>query len=1357
MTAPVVVQKTTQLFFDGVTSASQTITGVTAGNALLCLLATCDQANTPGASTYAAPSGWSIAAGTTGPVNSNPYMPMTTAYIKENCASGSHTFSLPTMRADTYAEMTIIEFGSVPTSGVIGASNITNSPSNTPVTTFSISVTNTVSDSIMVALGSSGGDGAVAAYTTPQTGYTTIDIEDNGGSHVCYSSGYKALSGIASQSAAWSWNGISVDFQALIVEIKGATSGGPLTGDTTETVTSSNTQSSLWVTSASDSESVTSSNTQSSVWITPGSSSESATAITTQNSVWTTSAAQTESATATTTQNSVWIASGSSSESVTSSESQSSVWITPGSSSESATAITTQNSVWTTSAAQTESATSVDAQTLALIASIIESATASENVASQQIAVTSITETTTATDAITTTWTTSASRSESATASESESVAWSTPVSNIESASATETESVARIVSASSTESASATETESSVWNTSASLIESNTSVANQLSGSVTNVAITEPIRDFQTNQLTFATGLSLNDSLSVYNYSVPSQYQQIVATAGQLVFNTTISTIAASAGNSYLMVFLNGIFQKEVSAYSVTGANQITLDSAASVNDEIVIVSRPLSPWSYEAFVSTAGQTVFNTSMFVAPISGAFASLTVFVNGIFQDEGDSYTVSGAHQVTFTAPLLASDDVTIYRMSSGPPTYQEITSTSGQTVFNTLIPLSPYNNGQSFVMAFATGIYQQELVEYNITGTQAPLTEFTSSIIGQISVVVETATITDSSTKALIISSSATNVVTASETETAIWNALASRTEAASAAESAIGGWNSSSSRVEASALSEGQSATNISANTIVELAPITGIEIPAWNTSASITEPMTAGDPSTGNISSTNSVSEGATSTSTQLAGITPPVSTIVEAITASTAQVITFNAIGSATEAASAIDTATSTINYASSIVETLFATDFSVVESGNSKTVVEDVIATETQNGIATMFVADAETSNISDAQSSLLVSNVLSSEGVIADAAQTTIANLVGGITELLTSNDIPDTSAIYLVSVTESVTATSDEESNGNIEAGIIETATAIDSRNTFVSYLASIAEAVAAGDISNSLNIGNVFVTEISNAAQVSNSAQISSVSVTESVSASDISDGLKIHNVFASEVSSAIETSDAQRITSRSVNEIANITETQIVNLVLDVLASEEAVAQDISSANIISTNIVTESLSATSQINAVMALVESHIELANATSSTSIYDGIIYDGSIDEIVDAIDLPVLGYIYDTLRFEQSPALDICDAERQYDGNEYAGEVAYIEITYPFNTNNMEIHFLYGRRTTTTAFASKWEEVYTGPKDKMFLDPVANADLISSFIENEPIETDVSLLRSIINLDEIKVEVRNLE
>lgn len=70
--------------------------------------------------------------------------------------------------------------------------------------------------------------------------------------------------------------------------------------------------------------------------------------------------------------------------------------------------------------------------------------------------------------------------------------------------------------------------------------------------------------------------------------------YEEFVATAGQTVFNTTINTTAKSGGRSYIQVFRNGIFQQEgaTKQYTVTGANQITLNSGAVLNDDIVIYS---------------------------------------------------------------------------------------------------------------------------------------------------------------------------------------------------------------------------------------------------------------------------------------------------------------------------------------------------------------------------------------------------------------------------------------------------------------------------------------------------------------------------------------------------------------------------------------------------------------------------------------------------------------------------------------------------------------------------------------------------------------------------------------------
>lgn len=74
----------------------------------------------------------------------------------------------------------------------------------------------------------------------------------------------------------------------------------------------------------------------------------------------------------------------------------------------------------------------------------------------------------------------------------------------------------------------------------------------------------------------------------------VAPRYESITATAGQTVLNTTVSTIANSAGKSYLQVFLNGVLQREGAgkAYTVTGSTQIQFNSGLALNDEVDIYS---------------------------------------------------------------------------------------------------------------------------------------------------------------------------------------------------------------------------------------------------------------------------------------------------------------------------------------------------------------------------------------------------------------------------------------------------------------------------------------------------------------------------------------------------------------------------------------------------------------------------------------------------------------------------------------------------------------------------------------------------------------------------------------------
>jgi hypothetical protein len=55
-------------------------------------------------------------------------------------------------------------------------------------------------------------------------------------------------------------------------------------------------------------------------------------------------------------------------------------------------------------------------------------------------------------------------------------------------------------------------------------------------------------------------------------------------------VFDTTVNTVANDSGLASLQVFINGVKQIEGASYgyTVTGANQITLNSGTNLNDVV-------------------------------------------------------------------------------------------------------------------------------------------------------------------------------------------------------------------------------------------------------------------------------------------------------------------------------------------------------------------------------------------------------------------------------------------------------------------------------------------------------------------------------------------------------------------------------------------------------------------------------------------------------------------------------------------------------------------------------------------------------------------------------------------------
>jgi hypothetical protein len=96
-------------------------------------------------------------------------------------------------------------------------------------------------------------------------------------------------------------------------------------------------------------------------------------------------------------------------------------------------------------------------------------------------------------------------------------------------------------------------------------------------------------------NQITFNTGLALNSDVVIVGYSTvttPPSYASLVATSSQTVFTTLFPVLAGTTENSYLQVFVNGVYQLEGATknFTVTGPNQITFNTGLILNSDVVI-----------------------------------------------------------------------------------------------------------------------------------------------------------------------------------------------------------------------------------------------------------------------------------------------------------------------------------------------------------------------------------------------------------------------------------------------------------------------------------------------------------------------------------------------------------------------------------------------------------------------------------------------------------------------------------------------------------------------------------------------------------------------------------------------
>ena len=153
----------------------------------------------------------------------------------------------------------------------------------------------------------------------------------------------------------------------------------------------------------------------------------------------------------------------------------------------------------------------------------------------------------------------------------------------------------------------------------------------------------------------------------------------EYTATSNQTTFSGSDSNSATlSYTANSIMVFLNGVLQDDGVDYTATNGTSVVFSSALTANDEVRIVaftnvttSAGLNnPTKLDAITTVNAQAAYsltlNSSAYTPSSQNA---LIVSLNGITQEPGDSFTISGS-TITFS-PALVTGDVVDYIVDMG--------------------------------------------------------------------------------------------------------------------------------------------------------------------------------------------------------------------------------------------------------------------------------------------------------------------------------------------------------------------------------------------------------------------------------------------------------------------------------------------------------------------------------------------------------------------------------------------------------------------------------------------------------------------------------------------------------------
>jgi len=218
--------------------------------------------------------------------------------------------------------------------------------------------------------------------------------------------------------------------------------------------------------------------------------------------------------------------------------------------------------------------------------------------------------------------------------------------------------------------------------------------------------------------------------SETIYQYADAGMVEyEFTASANQTTFSGTDSNSATlSYTANSIMVFLNGVLQDDGVDYTATNGTSVVFGTALAANDEVRIIAVSSTatlhnPTKLDSITTVNSQATYNLTLNSSAYTPSHVNaLIVSVNGITQEPGDSFTISGS-TITFD-PALSTGDVVDYIIDFGrkfhvpewegdftidSPTFH-VDSTNNRVGVGTLTPSYLLDvNGQANVTTLSIG------------------------------------------------------------------------------------------------------------------------------------------------------------------------------------------------------------------------------------------------------------------------------------------------------------------------------------------------------------------------------------------------------------------------------------------------------------------------------------------------------------------------------------------------------------------------------------------------------------------------------------------------------------------------